>query len=152
MFFSMIVPGLALLALMVSFPVSAGAAGDSGGDAKLQAMRSDLQACMQSGDAGKKAREAFAKKYNVPLSKLNENVPSQPPASNGGWDRVTSYWVCTAEYATVVGCAIWDARQLLEGVNCGGTIYCVNYSMHLDHWNWQMGKLKEKMSDVCAKH
>jgi len=137
---------------MVCLPAPAGADDNSGGNAKLQAMKSDLMACMQPGIAGQAARLAFSQKYGVPLSKLNENVPGMPPANDGGWDRVTAYWVCTAEYATVVGSAVWDLRQVLDGVNCGGTFYCVNYSMYLNHWDWYQGKLKEKISNVCAKY
>jgi|GEM_PF-1267164 len=152
MFFSVFAAGLILIALMVSFPASAQAGDDSAGDSKLHAMKADLMACLQSGATGQTARIAFSQKYNVPLSKLNENVPAHPPASDGGWDRTTAYWVCFAEYwgTASVGAGVWDLRQVLDGVNCGGWTYCTNYSMQLDHWNWQKGKLKEKMSNVCA--
>jgi hypothetical protein len=148
--FTMVLSGLLLLAFMVSFPVFARAASDSDGDAKVQAMRSDLMACMQPGAAGQKAREAFAKKYTVPVSKLNQNVPDRPPASNGGWDRTTSNWVCGAEYLTGVGAAIWQSRKCTDKYNGGADPYCIDYSMACDHYKWRGGCLQEKQPGCCS--
>jgi hypothetical protein len=151
MFFSVIVPGIVLVALLVSFPAHAGAEGDASGDAKIQAMRADIMACMQPGDAGKKAREAFAKKYDVPLSKVNEKTVSQPPAGNGGWSRTTAEILCGLEFNTIIGLGVWMARASLD--NCqklkDGAQYCVGYSMYCDHYYWSRGCLKAQCSDCC---
>jgi len=148
LFVNVVIPGLLLLALMVFFPTFASAAGDSGGDGQLQAMQTDLMACMQPGIAGQASRVAFSKKYNVPLSKVNENVPNHPPATNGGWSYDTAKFVCTLEYLTVVGTAVWLTRDKMDGYKCGGTPYCEMYSMYCDHYNWQQGCLK-KFSPNC---
>jgi hypothetical protein len=144
-FFSIIVAGLAFLALTISPPASAGAAGtegDKAGDAKMQAMKADVQACMQPGDAGKKAREAFAKKYNVSASKLNEGATSQQGASDGPMSYNTAVFTCMAEYLTIIGAGIWEDRRKIDKYNGGCYPYCVDYSQKCDHYNWRAGCLK----------
>jgi hypothetical protein len=151
-FFNVVLPGLLLLALMVSFPAFATAGDAADGDAKIQAMRSDIMACMQQGAAGQMAREAFAKKYNMPVSKVNENVPARPPASNGGWDYNTSMFVCTLEIVGTsgVGAIIWGQRrgmdQYLSDSEMG---YCVSYTQNCDHYKWQQGCLKQHVPSCC---
>jgi hypothetical protein len=150
LFFHMVLPGLVLLALTLSFSGLASAAGDSDGDSKVQAMRSDVAACMQSGTAGQKAREAFAKKYDVPLSKINEKVPGRAPAGNGGWDDTTAMFVCTAEYLTAVGGIIWGRRSNMDKYIGDSVLqYCVSYSKVCDHYNWQQDCLKKYSPSCC---
>jgi len=142
-FSPVVMTGILLLALMVCFPISeVAAAGDQAGDVKLQAMKSDLMACMQPGDAGQTARVVFSQKYNVPLSKLNENALSRPPASDGGMDYNTAYFVCTAEYLTIAGAIVWKVREEMDVCTGDIRVYCANYSVKCDHYNWVQGCYK----------
>jgi hypothetical protein len=145
-----VTPGLVILALVLSLPAFARAAGDTGGDAKIQSMRSDIDACMQPGTAGQKAREAFAKKYNVPLGKISEKVPDRPPAGNGGWDSGTAQFVCLLEEVTGVGAIVWGQRRKLDKyIGDSELSYCWSYSMACDHYHWRQGCLKEHNKDCC---
>jgi hypothetical protein len=149
MLFSVTLAGLALLALMVSFPIPASAAGDSSGDAKIQSMRTDIEACMQSGNAGKKAREAFAKKYNVSVSKVNEKFGGKQSASNGtNWEAVCFLEVwCTGG----VGSAVWQGRRDQDGCDVGMPVdgYCKVYSENFEHYNWKKGLMNNEKFPQC---
>jgi hypothetical protein len=151
-FLHVVLPGFFLLALMVFFPTFVGAAGDSEGDAKLQAMKMDIMACMQPGVAGQAARAAFSKKYNVPLSNVNENTPNHPPASNGAWDYDTAKFVCTLEYLAFVGTVVWGAYQISDGCYGNNSYhYCISYSQYCDHYDWHKSCLSEKCPSCCKK-
>jgi len=147
-----VVSAILLFVLAICIPGFAVAAGDAANDAKLQAMKSDLMAYMQTGAAGQAAKVAFSKKYNVSLSKLNEKVLDRPPASDGGWDVQTADIVCGLEMYTGIGWAVWESRSTTD--NCKkhsgrAESYCIAYSTYCDHYAWTTGYLKEKCPDCC---
>ena len=130
---TMVLPGLFLLALMLLLPAFATASGDPSGDAKLQGMKTDIQACRQLGHSGRTALQSFSKKYDVPMDKLHKTANT-----SGLWE-----FVCALEYVTVAGAAVWEARKTLDNYDKGNAyIYCYTYSNVCDHYNWRQGCLK----------
>ena len=136
-------PVVLLLAVTLLFPTFASATGDPSGDAKINNMKSDIQACLQKGPAGKTARELFAKKYNVSLQELNKQLAKN---SNGNsWDVI-----CAVEHVATLG-ILWGERAKLDKYHGGNNPYCLDYSKYCDHYNWRQGCLKEKMPSCCGK-
>ena len=118
-------------------------------DAQIQAMQSEIFACMQQGPSGADARLAFSQKYNAPLNQVEEiiaNGPGQPPGTNGGWDEKTALVICALEWSTGIGALIWQDRAEQDKYKRYSGLfvaenYCVDYSKVCDHYNWQKGCL-----------
>lgn len=130
-----------LAALIVIFLSGSGAFAD---DSQILSMQADIYACLQPGPAGEAARLAFAQKYNVPLSKIEELVrkgPGQPPAGNGGWDERTAAFICGLECSVHIGVLVWGDRansvkyKFHQGMERSLT-YCIDYSKYCPHFDW----------------
>lgn len=140
----LIASSLVVFAFMMLSPGAACAADDAEGDAKLQAMRADLMSCMEPQAAGQKAKEAFAKKYDVPLSALNGKLLGTPPTSDGGWPEWWATIVCNIEIYSAVGGIAWKVRYDMEHYFVMDVLhYCIVYSQYCDHYNWEKGCLKK---------
>ncbi|WP_281185473.1 hypothetical protein [Trichlorobacter lovleyi] len=127
-FFGLIASSLVVFAFMMLSPGAASAADDAEGDAKLQAMRADLMSCMEPQAAGQKAKEAFAKKYDVPLSALNAKLLDTPPTSNGGWPEWWATIVCNIEIYSAVGENCLESAVRYGAVfryGCDALLHCV---------------------------
>ncbi len=69
----------------------------------------------------------------------------------GNMDFETAYGVCALEAVTVIGTAIWVARNKLDACKLEyiGIDYCVGYSTNCNHYKWKANCLKEK--NLCKK-
>lgn len=135
---------LVLLAFMILPACMAHVSGDLEGDAKLLTMKPDIMACLVEGAAGQEAKELFAKKYNVPLDKLNGKVLGAPPPSNGGWPEWLATIVCNAEIYSAIGGIPWRIRYDMEKYSVMDVLhYCIVYSQYCDHYIWEQGCLKK---------
>lgn len=130
------------------------AAGDPSGDAKLWEMQAEIEACQQPGVAGDAARQAYSKKYNIPISELLKLLNSRKDSLK--WEIV-----CELETnriitsAGVIGGPIWANRGKAINYNCTytHTIYamsfCLDYSNVCPHYVYDSDCAKQKIRSKC---
>lgn len=152
---------LLLLLLLLSLSSLAGAQDDPDGDAKLKAMRTDIEALILPGSSGNTASIAFAKKYNVSQDKLEQlAAPNRTTKYTG--EQYKELWLnflCNAEVYTVIGAIVWRVRADMDGWDVSSQVppcyletYCLEYSLHCNHWKWQQGCLASKCPHCCVRH
>jgi hypothetical protein len=86
----------------------------------------------------------------VSVGKVNEKAVGKAAAGNGKWDHGTATTVCSLEWVTLIGAAVWERRSITDKFKKGPPhSYCVEYSMNCDHYSWRQGCLKERWPDCC---
>ena len=140
---------------LFSFNGIALAAGDPSGDAKLRAMQAEIEACQQPGVAGEAARQAYSKKYNIPISELLNLLNSRK-------DSLKWQIVCTMETSSTVtsvvgftGAIIWTNRGKAINYTCThsnagyASSFCLDYSDVCPHYAYDSDCAKQKIRSKC---
>lgn len=130
------------------------ASGDPSGDAKLMGMQAEIDACQQPGVAGEAARQAYSRKYNIPVSVLSNFLNTRK-------DSLKWQFVCEMETnsifssAGVIGEIIWSNRG--KGINYTCTYanssyamsFCLEYSEACPHYVYDSDCAKRKIRAKC---
>ena len=144
----------AFAAALFSLNGIAMAAGDPSGDAKLREMQAEIEACQQPGVAGEAARQAYSRKYNIPMSALSNLLNSHKDSLK--WEIVceleTDRMLTTAG---VIGAAVWSNRGKAINFTCTYTnasyamSFCLDYSNVCPHYVYDSDCAKQKMRAKC---
>lgn len=142
----------AFVTVLFSLNGIAMASGDPSGDAKLQEMQAEIEACQQPGVAGEAARQAYSRKHNISISELTNILNSKK-------DSIKWQIICELEVrysaAGAIGDVIWSNRGKALNFTCANTnagyalSFCVNYSDVCPHYVYDSDCAKQKIRSKC---
>ena len=128
---------LTLLCLATITGIATASQDDPEGDAKLQAMKPDIEACMRPGVAGEVATKAFSIKYNIPMDELNATF-AKTRTNKDDPVSLSSTIVCNYECKVPKIRELWENRAKALTFSCGsnaryGQDFCILYTLKCNH-------------------